>query len=120
MITGTGVSILFQIPIIHGLLFGSIVAATDTVAVAAVFRRFSIHHRLNLILEGESLFNDATGAISFNVLKGIIFLSVAFSIMDTSLLFVWSMLGALALGSVIGFIGGKILNKWQADACMHT
>lgn len=115
-----GVSILFQIPIIHGLLFGSIVAATDTVDVAAVFERFSIPRRLNLILEGESPFIDATGVISFNVLKGMVFFSVAFSITDTSLLYIWSMLGALALGSAIGFIGGKILlNKWQAEARMR-
>ena len=25
------------------------------------------------------------------------------------------MLGALALGSAIGYIGGKVLSKWQAD-----
>ena len=52
------------------LLFGSIVAATDAVAVAAVFKRFPIPQRLNLIIEGESLFNDATGVISFGVIKG--------------------------------------------------
>jgi len=37
-----GVSIIFKVPIIHGILFGSILAATDTAAVAAIFKRFPI------------------------------------------------------------------------------
>lgn len=112
---GIGVSIIFKIPIIHGLLFGSIVAATDSAAVAAIFNRFPIPHRLNLIIEGESLFNDATSVIAFNVLGGIIFSNTAFSLVNTSVSFVWSMLGAAALGSAIGYIGSKVINKWQAD-----
>jgi CPA1 family monovalent cation:H+ antiporter len=112
---GIGVSIIFNVPIIHGLLFGSIVAATDSAAVAAIFNRFPIPHRLNLIIEGESLFNDATSVIAFNVIGGIIFSNAAFSLVNTSVSFVWSMLGAAALGSAIGYIGSKIINKWQAD-----
>ena len=112
---GIGVSIVFHTPFIDGLLFGSIVAATDAVAVAAIFKRFPIPHRLNLIIEGESILNDATGLVSFGVIKGIIFSSVAFSLIDTSLSFLWAILGALALGSAIGYVGGKVLNKWKGD-----
>jgi monovalent cation:H+ antiporter, CPA1 family len=109
------VSIIFKVPIIHGILFGSILAATDAAAVAAIFKRFPIPKRLNLIIEGESLFNDATGVISFNVIKGIIFSNIPFSLVDTSLSFLWSMLGAAALGSIIGYAGGVVLKKWRAD-----
>lgn len=106
-----GVSIIFKVPIIHGILFGSILAATDAAAVAAIFKRFPIPKRLNLIIEGESLFNDATGVISFNVIKGIIFSNIPFSLVDTSLSFLWSMLGAAALGSIIGYAGGVVLKN---------
>jgi monovalent cation:H+ antiporter, CPA1 family len=115
ILVGIAISIIFKVPIVHGLLFGSIVAATDAAAVAAIFKRFPIPHRLNLIIEGESLFNDATGVISFNVIKGIIFSNVAFSLIDTSLSFLWSMLGAVALGCAIGYVGSMVLSKWQAD-----
>ena len=114
-LVGVVITIIFKVPIINGLLFGSIVAATDAAAVAAVFKRFPIPYRLNLIIEGESLFNDATGVISFNVIKGIIFSNVAFSLLDTSVLFIWSMLGAVALGSAIGYVGGRVINRWQTD-----
>ena len=115
LIIGIGASTVFQIPIIDALLFGTILAATDPVAVGAFFKKFPIPHKLNLIIEGESLFNDATGVISFNVVKGIIFSGIAFSLLDTSLSFIWSMIGAIALGTGIGWVGGKILDKWKAD-----
>jgi len=115
LIIGIAVATIFQIPVIDGLLFGTILAATDPVAVGIIFKKFPIPHRLNLIIEGESLFNDATGVISFNVVKGIIFSGVAFSLLDTSLSFIWTMVGAIAFGTGLGWIGGKILNKWKAD-----
>jgi CPA1 family monovalent cation:H+ antiporter len=115
LIIGIAVTTIFQIPVIDGLLFGTILAATDPVAVGIIFKKFPIPHRLNLIIEGESLFNDATGLISFNVVKGIIFSGVAFSLLDTSISFLWTMVGAIAFGTGLGWIGGKILNKWKAD-----
>ena len=115
LIIGIAITTIFQIPVIDGLLFGTILAATDPVAVGIIFKKFPIPHRLNLIIEGESLFNDATGLISFNVVKGIIFSGVAFSLLDTSISFIWTMVGAIAFGTGLGWVGGKILNKWKAD-----
>lgn len=115
LIIGAGVTNIFHIPFIDSVLLGTILAATDPVAVGVIFKKFPIPHKLNSIIEGESLFNDATGVISFNVVKGIIFSGVAFSLLDASISFIWSMVGAIALGTGIGWIGGKILNKWKAD-----
>ena len=114
-IIGLAVVSVFQIPFNDALLIGTILAATDAVAVGVIFQKFPIPHKLNVIIEGESLFNDATGVISFNVVLGIIFSGVAFSLLDTSISFIWSMVGAIALGTAIGWIGGKILDKWKAD-----
>lgn len=115
LIIGIGVNVIFQIPLIDALLLGTILAATDPVAVGVIFKKFPIPQRLNLIIEGESLFNDATGVISFNVVIAIIFSGVAFSLVDTSISFIWSMVGAIAFGTALGWIGGRILHKWKAD-----
>ncbi|MGA9934713.1 MAG: cation:proton antiporter [Nitrososphaeraceae archaeon] len=115
IIIGIAVNGVFQIPFIDALLFGAILAATDPVAVGVIFKKFPIPHKLNIIIEGESLFNDATGVISFNVIRGIIFSGVAFSLLDASISFIWSMVGAIALGTAIGWVGGKLLDKWKAD-----
>ena len=115
IIIGITVNGVFQIPFIDALLLGAILAATDPVAVGVIFKKFPIPHKLNIIIEGESLFNDATGVISFNVIRGIIFSGVAFSLLDASISFIWSMVGAIALGTAIGWVGGKVLDKWKAD-----
>ena len=52
LIIGAGAGAVFQIPVIDALLFGTILAATDPVAVGAIFKKFPIPHRLNLIIEG--------------------------------------------------------------------
>ena len=112
---GFSIHIIFQIPFIHSILFGTILAATDPVAIAAIFKKFRIPHKLGLILEGESLFNDATGVISFHVVFGLIFSGMIFSLTDTSISFLWSMLGAIGFGTLIGWLGAIVLNKWNAD-----
>ena len=48
------------------MIFGAILAATDPVAVGAIFTRFPIPLRLNVLIEGESLFNEGTCVISVN------------------------------------------------------
>jgi Na+:H+ antiporter len=52
-------------------LLGSMVAATDPVAVIGVFRRLGIPDRLNVIVQAESLFNDGTGVVLFTIALGI-------------------------------------------------
>jgi hypothetical protein len=39
------------------------ISATDPVAVVAVFRRLGAPQRLTVMVEGESLFNDATSLV---------------------------------------------------------
>jgi Na+:H+ antiporter len=114
-IVAIGISLVLHTNFMDGVLFGTIVASTDAVAVAIIFKRFTIPKRLNLIIEGESLFNDATSLVSFNLVIGIMFSNEAFSLASTSLSFIWSMMGAVVLGSVLGYVGGKILNRWKGD-----
>ncbi|MGV6816208.1 MAG: cation:proton antiporter [Thiotrichales bacterium] len=50
------------------LIFGAAVAATDPIAVIAIFRHLGAPHRLNLLTEGESLLNDGTSIVLFGLL----------------------------------------------------
>src|SRR5438067_935015 len=52
------VAFALQLPLTVALLFGSIVSATDPVAVVSVFRNLNAPQRLAVIVEGESLIND--------------------------------------------------------------
>ncbi|MBV8099575.1 MAG: Na+/H+ antiporter [Verrucomicrobia bacterium] len=46
-------------------VLGAVVGPTDTVAVGAILERFPIPRRLNAILRGESLVNDASALVLF-------------------------------------------------------
>jgi CPA1 family monovalent cation:H+ antiporter len=53
------------------LVFGALIAATDPVAVVALFRRLGVPKRLQVLLEGESLFNDGTAIVLFSIMLAI-------------------------------------------------
>ncbi|MEO8620571.1 MAG: cation:proton antiporter, partial [bacterium] len=44
-------------------LFGGVIAATDPVAVTALFRQLGATRRLHVLVESESLFNDGTSIV---------------------------------------------------------
>ena len=50
------------------LLLGSALAATDTIAVIASFRKVRISPRLAAIVENESLLNDGTAIVAFTAI----------------------------------------------------
>ena len=54
------------------LLFGSIVSATDPVAVVALLKELGASRRLATLIEGESLLNDGTAMVMFTVVLGIV------------------------------------------------
>ena len=54
--------------LLYGLLIGSILAATDPVSVLALVRSLGAPKRLSVLLEGESLFNDGTAIVVFNII----------------------------------------------------
>ena len=53
------------------LLLGSILSATDPVAVISLFKQLGVPERLTVLVEGESLFNDATSLVLATLLLGI-------------------------------------------------
>ena len=50
------------------MLFGSIISATDPVAVVALLKELGASRRLATLIEGESLLNDGTAMVVFLVL----------------------------------------------------
>ncbi|MFH2134374.1 MAG: cation:proton antiporter [Pseudomonadota bacterium] len=54
------------------LLLGAILSATDPVAVIALFKQMGAPKRLAILVEGESLFNDATALVAAKILIGVV------------------------------------------------
>lgn len=83
----------------------AMVLATDPVSVVSIFSKFELPHRLKILAEGESLFNDATALIVFvfvglYALGGNEITAVYVAEVSTAVVF-----GSLAVGVVVGFIG---------------
>ncbi|CAM9178174.1 unnamed protein product, partial [Heterosigma akashiwo] len=49
------------------LMFGAMLSATDPVAVVALLKELGISERLATLIEGESLLNDGTAVVVFDV-----------------------------------------------------
>ena len=74
---------------------GAIVAPPDASAATAVLRKLRLPHRLLVVLEGESLFNDATALLVYRI-------AVTAALTGTLSRWHWApLLGAVSLGSIV-------------------
>jgi monovalent cation:H+ antiporter, CPA1 family len=62
-----GVMMALDWPIRAAVVFGVLIAATDPVAVIAMFKDNNVTGRLRLLVESESLFNDGVAAVLFGL-----------------------------------------------------
>ena len=53
-------------------LLGAILSSTDPIAVVGIFRKIGAPARLTMLVEGESLLNDATTIVLSRILLGVI------------------------------------------------
>ena len=60
-------ALLPGIPLAACFALGAVVAPPDAIAATAVARRIGLPRRIVVVLEGESLLNDATAIVTFRV-----------------------------------------------------
>ena len=66
-VVAAGMVIILHWPPLPALAFGVLIAATDPVAVIAMFKDNGVEGRLRLLVESESLFNDGVAAVLFSL-----------------------------------------------------
>ncbi len=99
-IVGMGFLIHWMIPsmpLAIAFALAAIVSPTDAVAVEGITRHLSVSRRVLTILEGEALFNDASGLVAFRFAVAAA-VTGAFSLPTAALSFVWVALGGLGVG----------------------
>jgi Na+/H+ antiporter len=84
-------------------VLGAIVSPTDPIAATAIARRLGVPRRVTAIVEGESLVNDGT-ALVFLRAAVVAVVAGSFSLTEASWRFVWSVVGGIAIGLVVGFV----------------
>jgi len=109
---GTGLAI----PV--ALVFGALVSATDPVAVVALFRRLGAPRRLQVLLEGESLFNDGTAIVMFSLTLGIV-TSGQFDLTANVARFLTVAGGGILIGIILGLLISQLISRID-DALVET
>ncbi len=100
------------------LLLGAILSATDPVAVISIFKQLGVPERLTVLVEGESLFNDATSLVLATLLLGIA-LSGEFntgSVISGLGNFVMVFFGGFLVGGILAFLVCQVLGTVDAQA----
>jgi CPA1 family monovalent cation:H+ antiporter len=85
------------------LVFGALIAATDPVSVVAIFRKLGAPKQLEVLLEGESLFNDGTAIVVFNLAVAAV-ITGSFNLVDGVIDFIRVAGGGLLTGLVLGWL----------------
>ena len=117
-LVGAALHVVAGLPWSEALLFGTIVGATDPVAVLAIFGEVGAPRRLAAIVNTESLFNDGTALVLFGAVLGVV-ASGTFDAGATAEHFVIAVVGSLALGSAVGVLGSTMLQRID-DALLET
>jgi len=121
LVAGYGLHWTVGLPLSAALLFGALVSSTDSTAVLAIFQDMGAPRRLNVLVEGENLFNDAAAIVVFNIVMGALGLGVAADVMQGNVLwngtvaFAANFAGGLAFGALVGHLIGKVIRIIEND-----
>jgi monovalent cation/hydrogen antiporter len=101
---------LTGLPLAVGFVFGALISPPDAVAALAVTKDLKVPRKIIVILEGESLVNDATSFISFRFAVAAV-LTGTFSLGQASLQFLLVAAGGIAVGLAVGWLATQVQKR---------
>src|SRR5918996_5706900 len=101
---------VIEMPWAAAFALGAIVSPTDPIAATTIMRRLGAPRRIVNMVEGESLFNDASALVSYRVAVAAA-VGGSFSLLDASLEFVGAAAGGVAIGLAIAYVIAEIRKR---------
>ena len=102
------------------LLLGAVISTTDPGAVIAIFRDLGAPRRLLVIVEGESLFNDAAAIVLFSLCLDAIVGGAEFSFLDGAWLFAYGLTAGGFAGFCLGWLFGFLFRTLRGHVVAET
>jgi CPA1 family monovalent cation:H+ antiporter len=98
-------------PLLYCLLFGALISPTDPIAVMGILKSAGIPKNLELVISGESLFNDGVGVVIFSILMSMLLIGEAPTFHEGLGLLMHEAGGGLLFGLLIGYITFHLLRS---------
>jgi len=122
VVIGVSLPLFSSIALGGALLFGALISATDPVAVIALFDEIKAPKRLLTLIDGESLFNDATAIVLFTIIleKHIFsYQDIVKNFWPGFLSFIIVLFGGILIGGIVGLLGSLMLKIKKGDMILQ-
>ena len=100
-----------HVPLMYCLLFGALISPTDPIAVMGILKSVGAPKELELVMAGESLFNDGVAVVIFSLLLGVLASGTTPTLGHGLELLLHEVGGGLAFGFVLGYVTFRLLRS---------
>lgn len=91
------------VPLLQCLLFGALISPTDPISVIGILKSGGAPRNLEVVIAGESLFNDGVGVVIFTLLLGMVLDGGTPTVSHAGALLLREAGGGLIYGWVLGY-----------------
>jgi CPA1 family monovalent cation:H+ antiporter len=99
------------LPLAYCLIFGALISPTDPIAVLGILKSAGAPKSVELVITGESLFNDGIGVVLFSMLLAMVVSGEAPTVSHGAILLLHEAGGGIVLGLVIGYLTYSMLKS---------
>jgi CPA1 family monovalent cation:H+ antiporter len=100
-----------DLPLMYCLLFGALISPTDPIAVMGILKSAGAPKELELVIAGESLFNDGVGVVIFSLLLGMLASGITPTLGHGLELLLHEAGGGLLFGGALGYVTFRLLKS---------